>query len=174
MLCLYSLWKFLSLSNSTCNIAFFFSYVANLFFKLFTFKFKFPIFKLIITIVWNNYIALFAYITSITTSSTNFGVLVCVIGFLDPSTKDPSSCTNLLPNSKSNECSFVNYSLLTSTYNSNGLNIVTRVCVPIFSICNLVGYIFACVYYYCCCWCCKCYYKCWKCCGLSWLSIQSS
>jgi hypothetical protein len=170
MLCLYSLWKCLSLSNSTCDTAFSFSYVVNLFFKLFTFKFKFPIFILIIAIVWNNYITLFVCITSTTTSSTNFGVLVYVVGFLNPSTKDPSSCTNLLPNPKSNDCSFIESSLLTSTYNSCGLNIVTRVCVPILSICILVGYRLACVYY-CCCWCCKCYYKCWKCCGLSWLSI---
>jgi hypothetical protein len=70
----------------------------NMFFKLFASKIKFPIFRFTIAIVWNNYVALFACITSTTTSSTDFGVLVYVIGFLDPSIKDPSYCTNTIRN----------------------------------------------------------------------------
>ncbi len=50
-LCLYPFWKYYSLSNSSYNIAFSFSHVPNLFFKMFISKVKFPIFRLIITIV---------------------------------------------------------------------------------------------------------------------------
>jgi hypothetical protein len=46
--------------------------------------------------VLNNLVALFACITYATTSSIDFGVLVCVVGFLDPSIDDPISCTDML------------------------------------------------------------------------------
>jgi len=82
-LCLYPFWKSLSLSNSSYNIAFFFSPIANIFFRLLTSRVKFPIFKLTIAMVWNNSTTLFAYITFATISSITFGVLVCVVGFLD-------------------------------------------------------------------------------------------
>jgi hypothetical protein len=110
--------------------------VINLLFKLFTFKFKFPIFKLIIAIVWNNLVSFYAWITSIAISSTNFGVLVYVVGFLDPSTDDPISCTNLLPNSNSNGNPSVNPSLLFGTCISNGLNIAKEGYVSTLSICS--------------------------------------
>jgi hypothetical protein len=45
------IWKSLSLSNSYCNVAFSFSFVVVLILRLFTSKFKFPIFKLIIVMV---------------------------------------------------------------------------------------------------------------------------
>ncbi len=50
-LCLYPFWNSLSLSNSSYSVAFSFSLMANLFFKLLTSRFKFPIFKLTIAIV---------------------------------------------------------------------------------------------------------------------------
>jgi hypothetical protein len=50
-LCLYLFWKFISLFNSSYSTTFSFSPLANLFFKLLTSKFKFPIFKLTIAIV---------------------------------------------------------------------------------------------------------------------------
>jgi len=161
MLCLYSLWKSFSLSNSTYNIAFSFTSVANLFFRLLTSKFKFPIFKLIIAIVLNNFVALSICITFATTSSTNFSVLFYVVGFLDPSTEVLDSCINLLPDPNSNDYPSIDLNLLIGTYGSGGLNTTTRVCVPTFSICILVSYRPA----YVCCYCC------YKCCELSWLSI---
>jgi hypothetical protein len=54
---------------------------------------------------------------------------------LDPSTKDPNSCTNLLPSPNSNDYPFVNHSLLISTYSFGGLNIVIGNCVPTLSMC---------------------------------------
>jgi hypothetical protein len=91
--------------------------VANLFFKLLTSKFKFPIFRLTIAIVWKNSTTFYACITSIITFPTNFGVFVYVVGFLDPFANDRISCTNLLPNSNSN---------------GNSLHILVYYLVPIF------------------------------------------
>ncbi len=76
-LCLYPFWKSLSLSNSSCNIAFSFSFVTNLFFKLFTSKVKFPIFRLIIPMVWNNSTTSYAFITFATTSSKLWCTYLC-------------------------------------------------------------------------------------------------
>jgi hypothetical protein len=59
-LCLYPFWKSLSLSNSSYSIAFSFSLITNLFFRLLTSKVKFPIFRITIAMVWNDSIALFA------------------------------------------------------------------------------------------------------------------
>ncbi len=163
------------LSNSTYYITFSFSFVSNLFFRLFTSKFKFPIFKLTIAMVWNNLVTLSACITSSTTSSIDFGVLVYVVGFLNPSTKDPSSCTNIFPSPNSNGSPSTDPSLLIGTCNSSGLNIATRIYVPTLSIYNPIACKPPYVNFCCCCcsyckWCCKY----WKCCGFSWLSIQSS
>ncbi len=164
MLCLYSLWKSLSLSNSTYNITFSFFFMANLLLRLLTSKFKFPIFKFTIAMVWNNLATLFACITFVTTLSIDFGVLVYVVGFLDPFTKGPNSCINILPSPSSNECPPTNPTLLIGTCSSSGLNTTIGVCVPILSIYNLVACIPPCVY--CCCcycfyfYCCKCCYKC--------------
>jgi uncharacterized membrane protein len=95
--------------------------VVNLFFKLFTSIFKFPIFKLTIVIVWNNLIAFYVCITFTTTSSMDFGVLVYVIRYLNPFTNVSISYTNLLPNSNSNGNPFIDHGILTSTYIFNGL-----------------------------------------------------
>ncbi len=78
-LCLYPFLNSLSLSYSSYNIAFSFSLVANMFSRVFTSKVKFPIFRLIIAMVWNNYVTLSNFITFVATSSTDFGVLVCVV-----------------------------------------------------------------------------------------------
>jgi hypothetical protein len=116
----------------------------------------------------NNSITLFACITLSTTSSTNFGVLVYVVGFLDLFTKDPNFCTNLLPTPNSNGCPSINPSLPTDTCSFSGLNIATKVCVPTLSVYSPVTCRPPYVY---CCSCRKCCCKCWKCCGLSLLSI---
>ncbi len=153
-------------------------FVANLFFKLLTSKFKFPIFKFTIAMVWNNSTTSSICITSVATSSIDFGVLIYVVRFLDLSTKDPNSYTNIFPNPNSNDFPSTNPGLLTSTYSFGGLNIATWVCVPILSVYSQVVFRPPCVYCCCCCYscsyCCKCSCKCSKCCGLSWLSIQSS
>jgi hypothetical protein len=47
-------------------------------------------------VVWNNSIDLLAYITYVATSSTYIGAFVYVVGFFDPSPKDPNSCIILL------------------------------------------------------------------------------
>jgi hypothetical protein len=88
--------------------------------------------------VWNNSVVLSAYIISTITSSIDFGVLVCVVGFLGPSVKDPNSYTNLPPKPNSNGCPSTNLGLLTNTCNFGGLNTNKRVCVPINSIYSLV------------------------------------
>jgi hypothetical protein len=119
--------------------------------------------------VWNNSIALSAFVTSATTSSTNFGVLVCVIGFPYPYVDDPSSYTIILPNS--NGSRFANSSLLSGTYNYASLNSSKTCCVTTLSICSAVACRPSCVYYY---YCYKCYCKCWKCFRLVVVSIQSS
>jgi hypothetical protein len=77
--------------------------------------------------VWNNVATLFASITSVATSSTKSGILVCVVGSLDPSTNDPNSYTILLPNINSNEIFFADSGLLGGTYGSASL---TRPQVP--------------------------------------------
>ncbi len=164
-LCLHPFWYSLSLFNSSCSSTFSFPLVANLFFKLLTSKFKFPIFRLTIAIVWKNSTTFYACITSIITFPTNFGVLVYVVGFLDPFANDRISCTNLLPNSNSNGNSL--HILLPSTYISNGLNITKEGCVFTSSICNPIAYRPSYVYY--CCYCCYC--KCWKCYGFVMVSI---
>ncbi len=99
-------------------------------------------------------LTLFAYIISTITSSTNFGVIVYVVGFLDPSIDDPISCTNLLPNPNSNGYPFADPCLLTGTCNSDGLNTTKGGCVSTLSICNPIACRFFYVYYcYCCCYC---------------------
>jgi hypothetical protein len=120
-LCLYPFWNSLSLSNSSYNIAFSFSLVTNLFFRMFTYKIKFPIFKLTIATVWNNSATLFAFITFVATFSTNFGVLVYVVGSLDPFVDDPSSCAILFPISNSNGNPSTNSGLLGGTWSSVSL-----------------------------------------------------
>jgi hypothetical protein len=89
---------------------------------LLTSKFKFPIFRFIIAMVWNNLVALSAYITFVSTSSTNFGVLICVIVFLDSFVDDPISCTNMFFSPYSNGCPFVDHGLLIDNSSSSGLN----------------------------------------------------
>ncbi len=136
--------------------------MANLFFRTFTSKFKFPIFKFTIVMVWNNSVTLSICITFVDNSSIDFGVLICVIGFLNPFAKDPSLCTNILPSPNSNVYPSENPFLLIGTYNFGGMNITKGGCVSILIICSPLAYR-PCV----CCWCCKC-------CGLPWLSIQFS
>jgi hypothetical protein len=148
--------------------------VANLFFKLLTSKFKFPVFKLIIAIVWNNSTTFYACIIFVATSSTNFGVFVDVVGFLDPSKDDPISCTNLFLSSNSNGNLSVDLGLLLTTCISDGLNIAKEGYVSTLSVCSPLAYRPSCVYYCCCCYYCKWCCKCWKCCGLAMVSIQSS
>jgi hypothetical protein len=113
--------------------------------------------------VWNNLTTLSTCITFAATSSTDFGVLICVVQFLDLFAKDPNFCINILPNPNSNGCLSIDHGLLTNTYNFGGLSIATGVCVPTLYVYNLVACRPLCVYSYCCC---KCYCKCWKCCGL--------
>jgi hypothetical protein len=100
--------------------------------------------------VWNNLAALFAYITSTTTSSTNFGVLICVVGFLDPSANDPICYINIFPNSNLNGCPSANPSLLAGICSSCGLNIIKGGCVSNLFVYSLVACRPLCVYYYCC------------------------
>jgi hypothetical protein len=117
--------------------------------------------------VWNNSIILFAFIFSTTTSSTNFSVLVSVVGSLDPSTYDPYSYTIIIPNWNSNGNPSIDFGILGGIYSSIGLNSLKANCVTTFSIYSSV----ACVCY--CCYC-KCCSKCCKCCGLTVVSIQSA
>jgi hypothetical protein len=105
----------------------------------------------------NNSIALLACITSVATSSTNFGVTVYVVGFLDPFVKDPSSCTNLLRNPNSNGYPSTDRCLLTGTYSFGDLNSPKEVYVSTFFVLNLAACKPPCVY---CCYCCKRYCKC--------------
>ncbi len=128
----------------------------------------FPKFRLRIAMVWNNSTTLSTYITSTTTSSIDFCVLVYVIGFLDPSTKHPNSYTNIFPSPNSNGCPYVDPSLITNTCNYGGLNILKGVCVSTLFVYNPVAYRIFCVY---CCYCCCCCCKCWKCCELPMVSI---
>jgi hypothetical protein len=135
---------------------------------VFTSKVKFPIFKLTLTMVWNNSVALSTFITSTTTSSADFGVLVCVRGSPSPSIDDPSSYTILLPNSNSNGNPSIDSGLPCSTCSSARLNSSKVGCVATLFVCNSV----ACrPSYVCYCCCCKC---CCKCFGLAMVSIQSS
>jgi len=170
-LCLYPFWKSLSLSNSSYNTAFSFSLVSNLFFKVFTCKLKFPIFRFIIAMVWNNLVALSTFIIFVATSSIDFGVLVYVVWSPYPSTNDPRSYTILLPISNSNGNPFVDSGLLGGTYSFTSLNFSKAGCMEIFSVCSSV----ACrPFYVCYCCCCKCCCKCWKYFGFAMVSIQSS
>jgi hypothetical protein len=100
--------------------------------------------------VRNNLIVLYAYMTSIVTSSIDFGVLIYVIGFLDPYVNDPISYTNLLPSPNSNGCPFTNLGLLTSTCSSCGLSTTKEGYVSTFSIRSLIACKPYCV---CCCYC---------------------
>jgi hypothetical protein len=113
--------------------------------------------------VWNNSITLFAYITFVTTSSIDFGVLVCVLGFLDPFVNDPNSYTILFPSSNSNG-SPIDSNLLGGTCNFVGLNTSKVGCVATFFVYSSIACRPSCVYY--CCYC--------KCCGLAVVFIQSS
>jgi hypothetical protein len=70
----------------------------------------------------------------------DFGVLVYVIGFLDPFTNDPLLCINLLPNPNSNGCPFIDHGLLIGTCSFCGLNIAKGGYVSTLFICNLVSY----------------------------------
>jgi hypothetical protein len=107
--------------------------------------------------VRNNSTALSSFITSPTTSSTNFGVLVYVVGPLDPSIDDPNSCTILLPNSNSNGNPHVDSSMLGGTYSFANLHSSKASCVATLFVCSSI----ACslYYVYCCCYC-KCCCKC--------------
>jgi hypothetical protein len=62
------------------------------------------------------------------------------VGFLDPSSKDPSSCTIQLPSPNSNHCPSANLSLLVDTYISSGLNIAKGGFVPILSSYSSLAY----------------------------------
>jgi hypothetical protein len=104
----------------------------------------------------NNSTRLFAFISFASTSSTNFGVLVYVIGSIDPFANDPSSNSNGNP--------FVDSSLLSGTFSSAGLDSSKAGCLATLSICSSICCRPLCVYY--------CYY--YKCCGLAVVSIQSS
>ncbi len=106
----------------------------------------------------------------VTTSSTNFGVLVYVIGSLDPFINDPSSYTIFLPNSNSNGNPFADSSL-GGAYSFVGLNSSKVGCVTTFSIFSSIACIPSYVCYYCYCKCCS---KCYKCCELAMVSIQFS
>ncbi len=101
--------------------------------------------------VLNNSANLSTCITFATTSSIDFGVFVCVVGFLDHSIDDPHSCANMFPNPNSNGCPSVDLGLLTSTCISSGLNIAKEGYVSTLFIYNPV----ACrpSYVYCCCCC---------------------
>ncbi len=90
---LYPFWISLFLSNSSYNTAFSFSLATNLFFKVFSSKDKFPIFKFTIAMVWNNSTVFFIFIISASTSSTNFGVFVRVVGSPNLFINDVNSCT---------------------------------------------------------------------------------
>ncbi len=142
-------WNSFSLSNSSYNIAFSFYPVTNLFFRVFTFRIKFPIFRVTIAMVWNNSTALSTFITFATTSSTNFGVLVNVVRSLDPSIDDPSSYTILLPSWNSNGNPFADFGLLGGICRSIGLNSSKIGCVATFTIYNSIACRPSCVYYYC-------------------------
>ncbi len=132
------------------HVTFSFSYVTNLFFRLLTSKFKFPIFRLTIAMVLNNSIVLLTCITFAAISSTDFSVFVCVVGFLDPFVNDPISCTNLFPNPNSNGCPSTNPGLLISTCSSSGLNTTKEGYVSTIFVYILVTYRPYCV-------CCCCY-----------------
>ncbi len=121
--------------------------------------------------VWNNLVALFTFITFATTSSTDFGVLVYVVGTLNPSTNDPSSYTILLLSSNSNGNPFTDSGLLGGTYSFAGLNSSKACCVTTLFVYSSVVYKPSCVY---CCCCYKCCCKCCKCFRLVMVSIQSS
>ncbi len=95
------------------------------------------------------------------TSSINFGVLVYVIGFIDPFANDPNSSTILLPSSNSNQNPFVDSTLLGGTSSFVGLNSSEASFFATFYICSLVSYRPSYV-----CYC--CYYKC---CGFVVVSI---
>jgi hypothetical protein len=126
-----------------------------MFFKLFTSRVKFPIFKLTIAMVKNNSTTLSTHIIFATTSS-NFGVLICVVGFLDPFVDDPNSYTIFLPSSNSNGNPFVDFCLLGGACSYLGLNTSKVGCVATLSIYSLVACRPSYVYYCCCCKCCKC------------------
>jgi hypothetical protein len=138
---------------------------------MFTSRIKFPIFRLTIAMVWNNITSLYAFITYVVTSSTDFGVLVCVVRSPNPFVADPNSCTILLPSSNSNGNPLANFGLLDGTCNSTGLNFSKVSYVATLFVCSLVAYRPYCV---CCCYYCKYYYKCWKCFELAMVSIQYS
>jgi hypothetical protein len=107
--------------------------------------------------VWNNSTTLFACITSTTTSSTNFGVVICVVRSLDHSIDEPISYTNLFAISNSNGNPSVDFGLLTSTYSFDGLNNSKEGCGSTPFVWNLVAYKLSYVCYCCCCkCCCKC------------------
>jgi len=61
--------------------------------------------------VWNKLDILSTCITFVATSSTEFGIFIYVIGFLDPSTNDPVSYTNMLLSPSSNGCPSTNLGL---------------------------------------------------------------
>jgi hypothetical protein len=128
-------------------------------------------FKLTIIMVWNNSVALSAFITSTSTSSTNFDVLDCVVGSPNPSRDDPSSYTILFPSANSSGNPSTNSDLLGGTCSSVGLNYSKAGFLAALFVCNSVVYKPS--YVYCCCYC-KCCYKCWKCFGFTVVSIQSS
>jgi len=146
-LCLYFFWKSFSFSNSSYNVVFSFASMVTLFFKLLISRSKFSMFKLIIAMVWNNSTILLAFITSIATSSTNLGVLVCVVGFLDPSLEDPNSYIILFPSPNSNGCPFADLGLLVGTCISSGLNIAKGGSIPVISFYNSLAYRRPCVCY---------------------------
>ncbi len=138
--------------------------------EMFTCRVKFPIFRLRITMVWNNSTALATFITSVVTSFTDFGAFISVIGSSNLSTYDPNSCTILFPNSNSNGNPSTNFGLLGGTCSCANLNSSKAGYFTTLSVCNSVACNPSYVYYCCSKWCCKC----WKCFGLVMASIQSS
>jgi hypothetical protein len=108
-----------------------------------------------IAMVWNNLATLSTFITSTTTSSINFRVLVYVVG-----SPNPSSYTILFPNSNSNGNPSVDFGLLGGTYSCIHLNSSKVGCVATLSICSSVTCRPSCVCcccYKCCCQCCRCF-----------------
>jgi hypothetical protein len=115
--------------------------------------------------VWNNSLVLSTCITFVATSFIDLGVLVYVVGFLDPWPKDPNSyiIQFISPNSNGYPCT--NPNLLASTCIFGGLNTARGGFVFILSFCSSLACRPCCVYY------CCCYYYCCKFYELPLLSI---
>jgi hypothetical protein len=110
------------------------------------------------------------FITFATTSSIDFGVLIYVIGSINPSIDDLSSYTILFPSLNSNGNSFANFGLLGGTFSSTNLNSSKVGCLTTLSVCDSIS----CRPSYVCCCCYKCCSKCYKCCEFEVVFVQFS